>query len=378
MARRLPAQAPVLSGLRFVRPLGTGGFADVYLFEQDMPRRSVAVKVLLADVVDADTLRMFNAEADVMARLSAHPSILTVHQASISADGRPYLVMEYCPTSLTNRYRREEISAKEVLNIGVRIGGALETAHRSGVLHRDIKPSNILVTAFGAPVLSDFGIAASLASSAKTSVVAMSVPWSAPEVIEERVIGSVAAEVWSLGATMYSLLAGRSPFEVPGTGMNSRDQLASRIRRAKYVATGRSDVPPALEAVLQKSLSHDPEKRQSSAAELAYDFQVVQHSLGLAHTALDIAEEGWAPRFTGDELDDAQARGPMRSTVSYPSRRKRSSTSSSRRAPAPGEATDAEPGMRSVSLRSAILVGSLSALVIAVVAVGIVVLWGAN
>lgn len=378
MARRLPAQAPVLSGLRFVRPLGTGGFADVYLFEQDMPRRSVAVKVLLADVVDADTLRMFNAEADVMARLSAHPSILTVHQASISADGRPYLVMEYCPTSLTNRYRREEISAKEVLNIGVRIGGALETAHRSGVLHRDIKPSNILVTAFGAPVLSDFGIAASLASSAKTSVVAMSVPWSAPEVIEERVIGSVAAEVWSLGATMYSLLAGRSPFEVPGTGMNSRDQLASRIRRAKYVATGRSDVPPALEAVLQKSLSHDPEKRQSSAAELAYDFQVVQHSLGLAHTALDIAEEGWAPRFTGDELDDAQARGPMRSTVSYPSRRKRSSTSSSRRAPAPGEATDAEPGMRSVSLRSAILVGSLSAFVIAVVAVGIVVLWGAN
>lgn len=91
MARRLPAPAPVVPGLRFVRPLGTGGFADVYLFEQEMPRRSVAVKVLLADVVDAETLRMFNAEADVMARLSAHPSILTVHQASISADGRPYL-----------------------------------------------------------------------------------------------------------------------------------------------------------------------------------------------------------------------------------------------------------------------------------------------
>lgn len=376
MARRLPAQAPVLSGLRFVRPLGTGGFADVYLFEQEMPRRSVAVKVLLADVVDADTLRMFNAEADVMARLSAHPSILTVHQASISADGRPYLVMEYCPTSLTNRYRREQIPVTEVLQIGVRIGGALETAHRSGVLHRDIKPSNILVTAFGAPVLSDFGIAASLSSNARTSVIAMSVPWSAPEVIEERVIGSVAAEVWSLGATLYSLLAGRSPFEVPGTGMNSRDQLASRIRRAKYVATGRPDVPPTLEAVLQKSLSRDPEKRQASAAEFAYELQMVQHSLGVPHTALDIADEGWAPRFTGEDLDDGQARGPVRSSVSYPSRRRKSTVSSTTRAPAPDDITDADSGVRSVSLRAAVIVGALAVVVVAALAVAVVLIVG--
>lgn len=374
MARRLPAPPPIVPGLRFVRPLGTGGFADVYLFEQEMPRRSVAVKVLLADVVDAETLRMFNAEADVMARLSAHPSILTVHQASISADGRPYLVMEYCPTSLTNRYRREQIPVPEVLQIGVRIGGALETAHRSGVLHRDIKPSNVLVTAFGAPVLSDFGIAASLSATARTSVVAMSVPWSAPEVIEERVIGSVASEVWSLGATIYSLLAGRSPFEVPGTGMNARDQLASRIRRAKYVATGRTDVPPALEAVLQKSMNRDPEKRQASAAELAHELQLVQHAMGLPHTPLDIAGDGWAPRFTDDELADSQARGPVRSTVSYPSRRKRSGTSGTNRVPAPDDASEAGPATQSVSLRTAIIGGAVAAVVIAALAVGIVLL----
>ena len=88
MASRLPSAPPVIAGYTAIRPLGTGGFADVFLFEQNMPRRSVAVKVLLHDVVDNDVLRMFNAEADVMARLSSHPSILTVYDAGISADGR--------------------------------------------------------------------------------------------------------------------------------------------------------------------------------------------------------------------------------------------------------------------------------------------------
>ncbi|MCR2827776.1 protein kinase domain-containing protein, partial [Microbacterium sp. zg.Y909] len=149
MANRLPSAPPVLPGFTYVRPLGTGGFADVFLFEQNLPRRPVAVKVLLEDIVDEGLLRMFNAEADVMARLSSHPSILTIYEASISADGRPYLVMEYCPTSLTNRYRREVMPVAEVLQLSVKIASALETAHRSGLLHRDIKPSNILVTAFG-------------------------------------------------------------------------------------------------------------------------------------------------------------------------------------------------------------------------------------
>ncbi|RZI92460.1 MAG: serine/threonine protein kinase, partial [Microbacterium sp.] len=208
MASRLPSAPPVLGGFTYVRPLGTGGFADVFLFEQDLPRRSVAVKVLLKDIVDEGLLRMFNAEADVMARLSAHPSILTVYEASISADGRPYLVMEYCPTSLTTRYRREPMSVPEVLQIGVRIASALETAHRSGLLHRDIKPSNILITAYGAPVLSDFGIAAAVSGrTGADEVFAMSVPWSAPEIVDERIPGSITAEVWSLGATVYSLLA---------------------------------------------------------------------------------------------------------------------------------------------------------------------------
>ena len=271
MAGRLPAAPPILSGFTYVRPLGTGGFADVFLFEQNMPRRPVAVKVLLQDIVDDGLLRMFNAEADVMARLSAHPSILTIYQASVSADGRPYIVMEHCPNSMTNRYRRELIPVAEIVALGVKIGSALETAHRAGLLHRDIKPSNILMTAFGAPVLSDFGIAASINARGDGEVFAMSVPWSAPEVVDESISGSIPSEVWSLGATIYTLLAGRSPFEIAGSGQNGRDQLKGRIRKAQYTPIGRSDVPASLEALLQRSMSKDPARRQASAAQFAYE-----------------------------------------------------------------------------------------------------------
>lgn len=322
VASRLPSAPPGLAGFTYVRPLGTGGFADVFLFEQNLPRRPVAVKVLLEDIVDESLLRMFNAEADVMARLSSHPSILTIYEASISSDGRPYIVMEYCPTSLTNRYRREVIPVAEVLQLGVKIGSALETAHRSGLLHRDIKPSNILITTFGTPVLSDFGIAAAISGrSDGDEVFAMSVPWSAPEIIDERISGSVTAEVWGLGATLYSLLAGRSPFERAGSGQNSREQLKSRIRKASYTPIGRGDVPERLEQVLARAMSRDPGARQATAADLAHDLQLVQHELGLPHTPMEVAVDEWAAAGASVDFADDRARGPVRPSVAYESRR---------------------------------------------------------
>ena len=123
MVQRRPSPPPVLPGFTHIRLLGTGGFADVFLYEQNMPRRQVAVKVMLADVVTDSVRRMFQAEANLMAQLSSHPGILTVYQASISPDGRPYLVMELCSAQLASRYRAERIPVAEVLGIGVRIGG---------------------------------------------------------------------------------------------------------------------------------------------------------------------------------------------------------------------------------------------------------------
>lgn len=317
----------MLAGFTYIRPLGSGGFADVFLYEQDMPRRSVAVKVLPSDVRDASLLRMFNAEADVLAHLSAHPSIVTVYQAGISADGRPYMAMEYCPNSLAQRYRVERMPVGEVLGIGVRMACAVESAHRAGLVHRDIKPSNILITTFGVPVLADFGISSSLAHTDGGQVLAMSVPWSAPEVISEQTAGTVASEVWGLGATVYSLLAGHSPFERMEKGQNTREHLRRRILRATYPPLGRGDVPESLEDVLAQALSRDPHHRQPTALAFAQDLRAVQAELGHPETPLEVAVDEWTAATAAVDFADATERGPARSRVpQHTERKQRAST----------------------------------------------------
>jgi serine/threonine protein kinase len=321
MARRQSSSPPVLPGFTYIRPLGSGGFADVFLYEQDMPRRVVAIKVLVSDAINPDVLRTFNGEADIMARLSAHPSIVTIYQASISADGRPFLAMEFCPDTMSARFKKAPLSVGEVLDAGVRIAAALETAHRSSLLHRDIKPSNILITSLGTPVLADFGIAAALtADGEEADVFAMSVPWSAAEVLAEKTTGTVASEVWSLGATLYTLLAGHSPFEVPDRGKNGRDQLTARVAKAAYTPIGRHDVPDELEDILARSMSKDPAKRQPSMYALAEELRRTQYGLGLPPTALEVAATAWAAA-TPIDLSDPVARGPVITTVNKNSRR---------------------------------------------------------
>ncbi|ALJ19745.1 serine/threonine-protein kinase [Microbacterium sp. No. 7] len=367
MASRLPSAPPVLPGFAYVRPLGTGGFADVFLFEQHLPRRSVAVKVLLDEIVDDGVRSMFNAEADVMARLGAHPSILTIYEASVSSDGRPYLVMEYCPTSLTTRYRRERIPVDDVLQLGVKIGSALESAHQAGVLHRDIKPSNVLISAFGAPVLSDFGIAAALdGRTGGGRVFAMSLPWSAPEVVDEQVSGSIASEVWSLGATLYSLLAGHSPFELPSRDRNTRDQLRERIRRARYQPIPRDDVPDGLQWALARTMSRRPEDRHASVAELVHELQQIQLECGLHPTPHEIAHG--VPRLVdaGPDAHDPGPRGPVRSTVAHPSRRP--ARTGARRAGPLAPADDGRERRSSRAVATAVVAGTLAVVIIGTLA----------
>lgn len=306
-----------------MRPLGTGGFADVFLYEQDRPRRWVAVKVLVDGVVNRRVLDMFNTEADTMALLSAHPSILTIYQAGVAADGRPYLVTEYCPSSYAKRYRDEYIPVAEVLDLGVRVAAAIESSHRSGMLHRDIKPSNLLVNEMGSPVLSDFGIAAA-AGVDEDGVVAMSVPWSAPEVVTEQIAGSVTADVWSLGATVYAMLAGRSPFEVDKQGRNTREHLKARIVKAQYAPINRADVPAELERCLRKAMAKSPEDRYQSAAAFAEDLQKVQYQMSLPLAPLEYSSS-LGVRYGGGAVP--ANRGEIRSVVEYDSSRRGQSQS---------------------------------------------------
>ena len=302
MAASREAQAPpVIPGHEYLRVLGLGGFADVFLYQQLLPRRRVAVKVLLSSSLDAESRRRFQAEADTMAQLSHHPSIVTIHQAGIASDGRPYLVMEYCSRpGLGARYRSERIAVAEALRIGVRLAAAVETAHRAGILHRDIKPANVLTTDFGWPALTDFGIAETIGRSDASSI-GMSVPWSPPELLADEPTGDARADVYSLAATVYSLLARRSPFEVPD-GPNSTPDLIARIERAPLPPTGRGDVPDSLQRVLARAMDKDPARRFPSALAVARAFVDIEAELHVPQTAIDIEEDVAPPAATVSDV----------------------------------------------------------------------------
>jgi len=388
MARRLPSPPPALPGFTPVRVLGSGGFADVYLFEQNMPRRQVAVKVMLPEVVNEQVRRMFRVEADLMATLSAHPSILTVYEAGVSSDGRPYIVMELCSSSLGQRYRSRPLPVPEVLRIGVKIAGALQTAHDRGILHRDVKPSNILLTAYGAPVLSDFGISSSTRVSTAADGVGLSVPWSAPEVVSEATQGTVASEVWALSATLYSLLAGRSPFEVPGES-SAAGELARRIAKARPAPIGRPDVPDSLERLLRAGLSKNPADRPASALELLRELQGVETELGFAATGAEIAMAEWAADFARDPAEATVLAAPVApsGTGSAPGSTPGSRTrtrSRTRERTRPGERSSAEASAaadatpRSRRIRTIVISASAALLVAIAVTVGLLLQPGAE
>ena len=147
------------AGFDNAHEIGRGGFGVVYRCTQVDLDRTVAIKVLTAEL-DKNHDR-FLREQRAMGRLTGHPNIVGVLQVGETESGYPYLVMQYHRQgSLEARIRRLGLlPLEEVLRLGVKMVGALDTAHRVGILHRDVKPANILLTDFGKPALSDFGIA---------------------------------------------------------------------------------------------------------------------------------------------------------------------------------------------------------------------------
>ena len=316
VSARASIAAPEIPGFSYVRPLGAGDFAQVFLYEQDMPRRLVAVKVLNGSVAGegagAQLRATFESEADVMARLSSHPSVVSIYQASISLEGHPYLAMEYCPGSLGQLTKGKPARLVDVLDAGVRIAGALETAHRAGVLHRDIKPSNVLLTTLGKPALSDFGIAHVLGGQQSEGELAMSIPWSAPEVVQLESGGSVATEVWSLGATLYSFASGRSPFELADRAQNTRAKLSERIAKAVYHGIPGAQGYELFDEVIARALRRLPHERYESMARFGEALQGLQRAYGFDVTPLEVTPDAWVPRA---EAVPVGTRGPVVSSV---------------------------------------------------------------
>jgi serine/threonine protein kinase len=289
-SKRPVAPPPPIPGFTYISLLGSGGFSDVYLYEQDRPRRKVAVKVLLSDLKSEGARRRFESEANLMAQLSSHPYIVTIFEAEVTEAGHSYLAMEYCSRpSLDVRYRRQRFSVDEVLAVGIQVASAVETAHRAGVAHRDIKPANILVTDYNRPALTDFGISGTLGGDADEDA-GMSIPWSPPEQFADGPVDGVMVDVWALGATLYTLLAGRSPFVMPGTD-NSQRELISRITSAALPRLARADVPESLERALSTAMAKSAASRYSSAHAFALALQRIQAELNLSVTPFEVLEE---------------------------------------------------------------------------------------
>jgi serine/threonine protein kinase len=275
--------------------LGGGGFADVFLYSQARPARDVAVKVLRSNVLTAEIQASLDAEADLMARVSTHPYIVTIHGTDTAPDGRPYLVMEYYPgASFAEHVRNGGLGVPDVLRLGVRVASAVESAHRAGVLHRDIKPANILTSAYGHPGLTDFGIAGTRRAGVVDELTGVSVPYAPPELLTDASQGDERSDVYSLAATLYALLAGRSPFERPGAG-NDVTALMYRAIHEAVPAITRNDVPDMLERALVHGMARQPERRPASMAGFARVLNDVERTLQLTPTAFDVLSNAVAP-----------------------------------------------------------------------------------
>ena len=274
--------------------IGRGGGGVVYRCQQKSLARSVAIKVLASDLDEHDRER-FLREGYAMGALSGHPNIVNILQVGVTESNRPFIVMPYhARGSLAERLRREgRIAWPEVLRIGVKLCGALETAHRTDTLHRDIKPANVLVNSYGEPQLSDFGTAR-IAGGYKTMTgfFTGTLSFTAPEVLAGNP-PTVAADVYSLAATLYALIAGGPPHERKA----DEDLIAHylRITSTPVPDLRPEGIPADVCAAIEKAMSKEPDDRQQSAGEFGRELQVAQRRNGLTADPMALSEPGGEP-----------------------------------------------------------------------------------
>ena len=300
-------------GLDDVEEIGRGGFGVVYRARQPALNRMVAVKVLGTGLDEADRERVAR-EAWAMGTLSGHPNIVHVFDVGVTPAGAQYITMSYVAQgSLAARIGTGGALAwSEAVRVAIKLAGAVEMAHRAGTLHRDIKPENVLMSDYGEPQLADFGIARVQGRFEKaTGQFTASVVHAAPEVLDGRP-ADIAADVYSLGSTLFTMLAGRPAFT-----RRPDETLAAlfiRIVRDPVPDLRPRGVPDAVCRVVERAMAKDPVQRPASAAELGRQLQEVQRRAGLPVTDMAVVLPG-AGRAAGpavpvDDEETEAATGP--------------------------------------------------------------------
>ncbi len=247
---------------RLVDTIGSGGMGRVWRAHDEVLHRAVAVKELTAALYVSESeqailLRRTRAEARAAARIN-HSAVVTVHDV-LEHDNRPWIVMELVEgVSLADAVRdRGRVEAREAARIGVWVLRALRAAHRAGVLHRDVKPGNVLLAEDGRVMLTDFGIAQVEGDTTitRTGEIVGSVDYIAPERVRGHEPGP-ASDLWSLGATLYTAVEGKSPF-----------RRTTPLTTMQAVVSEEADEPAdagALGPVIAALLCKDPAVRPGS------------------------------------------------------------------------------------------------------------------
>jgi serine/threonine protein kinase len=280
-----------LGNYKIVELLGHGGMATVYTGYQETVDRRVAIKVLPPHPgLDAQFIERFQLEARTIAHLQ-HPHILPLYDYG-TQDEIMYLVMAYIDGgTLEDRLRQgRPIPLKEVEQMLRQVAGALDYAHRQGIVHRDIKPANILIDGEGHALLADFGIAKLVEGGSQlTGTGVVGTPaFMSPEQAQGAKVDS-RADIYSLGVVVYQMITGQQPFSAD-TPMQVMLQVINQpVPDVLSVADG---LPEGLSHVMKRVLAKDPNDRYQTAAEFAEAFSQAIHatsdSLAAARAATPI------------------------------------------------------------------------------------------
>jgi tetratricopeptide (TPR) repeat protein len=271
-------QGQRLGSYRIEREIGQGGMGAVFLASRadEQYQKNVAIKLVRTGLLTAFLAERFRNERQILAALE-HPYIARLLDGGVTADGQPFLVMEYVEGVPVDAYcDTHDLATLERLQLFRKICAAVHYAHQRLVIHRDLKPSNILVTAQGEPKLLDFGIAKLIdtetASSDTTEFLLATPQYASPELVNGQAV-TTATDVYSLGVILYRLLTGRSPYGNTTSGMELYNAILNvDIPKPSAVASqAKRRVPGDLDSIILKALRKEPERRYASAEQLSED-----------------------------------------------------------------------------------------------------------
>ena len=260
---------------QLVEPLARGGMASVWIAQDPVLSRKVAVKILREDLAaDPDTRARFRYEAIAAARLN-HPNIVATYDTG-DDDGTAYIVMELVDGPTVRDLIRADgpLPTREVLRIGMQMAAALEAAHRAGLVHRDVKPANVLVPRAGPVKVTDFGIAKAVDADdlTRTGTVMGTARYLAPEQVNGKP-ADARTDVYALGLLLYEMLCGKPPF---GGDTDVATAMARLTTTAPPIRHQRPDVPAALDDLVHRCLARDPARRFASAADVRAALAVIR------------------------------------------------------------------------------------------------------